>query len=101
MRARVARAWIDYIVDTKMTRGFRWLLGGGNRKRALATSRDAVSANATFFEHTEALFALWDMQVRERNFKEAVVAARQLVVDFPENQELSKFLASHDGDQQQ
>lgn len=99
IRARVARAWIDYIVDTKMTRGFRWLLGGGNRKRALATSRDAASAEASFFVHTEALFALWDMQVRERNFKEAVVAARQLVVDFPENQELSKFLARHDGDQ--
>ena len=80
-----------------MTRGFRWLLGGGNRRRALLASRDAASADASFFEHTEALFALWDMQVREKNYTEAVVAARKLVVDFPENQELAKFLATHDG----
>jgi hypothetical protein len=33
VRAQVARAWIDYIVDTRMTRGFRWILGGGNKKR--------------------------------------------------------------------
>lgn len=99
IRARVARAWIDYIVDTKMTRGFRWLLGGGNRKRALASSREAAaSTEASFFERTEALFAFWDMQVRERNYKEAVRTARQLAVDFPENQELAKFLATHDGD---
>src|SRR5438067_34568 len=32
VRARVARAWIDYVVDTKMPWGTHWLLGGGNRK---------------------------------------------------------------------
>jgi hypothetical protein len=31
LRARVARAWIDYIVDTRMPLGTRWLLGGGNK----------------------------------------------------------------------
>ena len=31
-RARVARAWIDYIVDTRMPWGTGWLLGGGNKK---------------------------------------------------------------------
>ena len=30
VRARVARAWIDYIVDTRMPWGTGWMLGGGN-----------------------------------------------------------------------
>ena len=42
VRARVARAWIDYIVDTKMPRGTRWLLGGGNKKKGLRVVRDAA-----------------------------------------------------------
>ena len=33
--ARASRAWIDYIVGTKMPRGTRWLLGGGNKKKGL------------------------------------------------------------------
>ena len=62
VRALVARAWIDYIVDTKMPWGTRWVLGGGSRKRALSTVRNAVSIEAEFFTHAEAEFALWDMQ---------------------------------------
>ena len=42
MRARVARAWVDYIVDTKMTRGTRWVLGGGSKKRAFIGAREAA-----------------------------------------------------------
>jgi len=49
VRARVARAWIDYIVDTRMPFGTKWLLGGGNRKRALVTMQDAAKADADFF----------------------------------------------------
>jgi tetratricopeptide (TPR) repeat protein len=92
VRARVARAWIDYIVDTRMPRGTRWLLGGGNRKRALAAIRSAASADAEFFVHAEAAFALWDLQVRERNLIEAAELARTLTRDFPENPELASFL---------
>src|SRR3954470_20795286 len=33
LRAKVARAWIDYIVDTRMPWGTGWLLGGGNKKK--------------------------------------------------------------------
>jgi hypothetical protein len=94
VRARVARAWIDYIVDTRMPRGTRWLLGGGNRKRALAVIRSAANADADFFVHTEAAFALWDLQVRERNLTEAAELARILTRDFPENPELASFLKS-------
>jgi tetratricopeptide (TPR) repeat protein len=95
IRARVARAWIDYIVDTRMPRGTRWLLGGGNRKRALAVIQSAAKADAEFFVHTEAAFALWDMQVRERNFTEAAELARILTRDFPENPELASFLKAN------
>jgi hypothetical protein len=77
VRARVARAWIDYIVDTRMPFGTKWLLGGGNRKRALVTIQDAAKADADFFVHAEARFALWDLQIRERNVPAAVAVARR------------------------
>ena len=96
VRALVARAWIDYIVGTKVPRGVRWLLGGGNKKHGLLIVRDAVKANADVFVQAETEFALWDMQVREKNFSEALVTARDLAVDFPDNQELRKFIETHD-----
>jgi hypothetical protein len=95
VRARVARGWIDYIVDTKMPRGTRWLLGGGNKKRGLLTIREAADAEAAFFARVEARFALWDMQVRERKVTEAVETAKSLAVDFPDNRELITFIATH------
>ncbi len=96
VRASVARAWIDYIVETKVPRGVRWLLGGGNKKRGLLAVREAVSEETDFFSHAEARFALWDMQVRERDLQDAVVSARSLARDFPENQELSRFIETHE-----
>lgn len=96
VRARVARAWIDYIVDTKVPRGTKWLLGGGDRKRGLQVVREATEAEAPPFVQAEAMFALWDMQVRERNLPDAIVVARALARDFPDNRELSKFLFTHD-----
>ena len=96
VRALVARAWIDYIVDTKMPWGTRWVLGGGSRKRALAAVRDAASIEAEFFTHTEAEFALWDMQVRERDFVQATDVARRLAANFPDNRELAAFLADRE-----
>jgi hypothetical protein len=92
VRARVARAWIDYIVDTKMPWGSRWLLGGGNRKQALTDVREAAQLESDFFSHVEAEFALWDMEVRERNVAPATDVARRLAHDFPENRELAAFL---------
>jgi hypothetical protein len=96
VRARVARAWIDYIVGTKVPRGVRWLLGGGNKKRGLAAVRQVVDAGGSdFFVQAEAMFALWDMQVREQQFLGAVATARTLARDFPENRELRRFLTIH------
>jgi len=95
IRARVARAWIDYIVDTQMPRGTRWVLGGGNKKRGLAVVREAADADADVFIRAEAGFALWDMQVREKNIAGAVETARGLARDFPDNEELRKFLNAH------
>ena len=95
VRARVARGWIDYIVDTKMPRGTRWLLGGGNKKGGLLAIRQAADAEAAFYARVEARFALWDMQVRERNVAEALATARALAVEFPENRELTTFIATH------
>jgi len=35
------------------------------------------------------------MQVRERSFTEALSTARALARDFPDNQDLSRFIARH------
>jgi tetratricopeptide (TPR) repeat protein len=96
VRARVARAWIDYIVDTQMPRGTRWVLGGGNKKRGLTAVREAADVEGDRFIRAEAGFALWDMQVREGNVASAVETARGLARDFPDNGELRKFLAAHE-----
>ena len=95
VRAKVARAWIDYIVDTKMPRMTKWMLGGGNKKRGLQAAREAADAETDLFIRAEAVFALWDMQVRERNIPDAVKTARRLAADFPDNPEVRKFLNEH------
>jgi hypothetical protein len=94
MRARVARAWVDYIVDTKMTRGTRWVLGGGSKKRAFIGARTAAGADSEFFVRAEAEFALWEMLVRDKQLAEATTIARRLARDFPENHKLANFLKS-------
>jgi hypothetical protein len=99
VRARVARAWIDYIVDTKMPWGTRWVLGGGNRKRALTDVREAAQLESDFFTHTEAEFALWDMEVREGNVAYATDVARRLARDFPDNRRLAAFLETREAAQ--
>jgi hypothetical protein len=95
VRAKVARAWVDYIVDTKVPRGMRWVLGGGSKKRGLAAVREAASAEGATFVRAEAGFALWEMQVRERDIVGARVTATQLAGDFPANPDLKKFLGAH------
>ena len=97
VRARVARAWVDYIVGTTVPRGARWLLGGGNKKRGLLVVAEVVEmGGGGYFVQTEARFALWDMQVRERDVPGAMATARLLASQFPENRELRRFLTMHD-----
>jgi hypothetical protein len=97
VRARVARAWVEYIVATTVPRGTRWLLGGGNKKRGLVAVREVVrQGGGDFFGQAEATFALWDMQVREHDVAGAVETARTLARDFPHNAELRRFIADHD-----
>jgi hypothetical protein len=79
-----------------MPRGTRWVLGGGNKKRALATMLDAANAETDFYIAVEARFALWDVYVRERRPADAVPFVRSLARDFPENREIVRFLAAHD-----
>jgi hypothetical protein len=94
--SRVARAWIDYVVDAKMPWGTRWILGGGSRKRALASMQAAAAADADFFVNAEARFSLWDLYVRERQMDRAIAVAQELERDFPDNAELAKFLSKKD-----
>jgi len=94
IRARVARAWIEYIVDTRVPWGLQWTLGGGDRKKALkGISEAAVEPIADVYVKAEAEFALWEMLVREKRTAEATVIAKRLYVQFPENQDLQKFLS--------
>lgn len=94
VRGKVARAWIEYIVATRMPWGTRWILGGGNKKKGLAMIRDAVDTPADPFSHAEAEFALWDMQLREKNIPAATEVARRIGAAFPENGEVAAFLAA-------
>jgi tetratricopeptide (TPR) repeat protein len=93
VRARVARGWIDYIVNTRMPWGTRWVLGGGNKKRGIATVRDATTMDGTIYERAEAEFALWDLHVREKDFERATELAEKLARTFPDNKEVAQFLA--------
>lgn len=92
VRARVARAWIDYIVDTRMPWGTKWIVGGGNRTRGLAAVRDAVTADVDFYTLAEARFALWEMLIRERDVVAAAAVALALATDFPSNPDLAASL---------
>jgi len=92
VRAIVSRAWIDYIVDTRMPWGTRWILGGGSRERALTAIGGATAIESPFYAHAEAEFALWDIQVRERDLAGATEVARRLARAFPENREVASFL---------
>ena len=94
VRGKVARAWIEYIVATRMPWGTRWMLGGGNKKKGLAMVREAVDTPADPFSHAEAEFALWDMLVREKNIPAAAEVARRIAEAFPENSEVAAFLAT-------
>ena len=94
VRARVARGWIDYIVNTRMPWGTRWILGGGNKKRGMAAVSEASKMDGDFFTKAEADFALWDMTVRERDFVRARQLAERLAHDFPDNQEVARFLSA-------
>jgi hypothetical protein len=92
VRARVARAWIDYIVDTRLPWGTRWMLGGGDKKRALAVLGEAAAADTDFFSHAEAVFGLWEMLIHERRVVEATRVAERLAAMFPGNREIATFL---------
>ena len=92
VRARVARAWIDYIVSTRMAWGTRWLLGGGNKKKAIAALRDAAAAETDWVSHAEAEFGLWDMLQREKNTTQAAEVARRIALRFPENVDIAAYL---------
>ena len=93
-RARVARAWIDYIVDTRMPWGAGWLLGGGNKKKALSVMKETAVEGDDYYDYAEALFGLWDMQVREKRHAEALETARRIAVMFPNNPEVARYVAA-------
>ncbi len=92
LRTLVARAWMDYIVGTRVPWGARWVMGGGNRDRALETLRAAPPQEADFYAKVEADFALWEMLAREGKRAEALPVAQGLLAKFPQNEDLAKFV---------
>jgi hypothetical protein len=94
VRGRVSRGWIDYIVNTRMPWGTRWVLGGGNKKKGLAAVRQAAMDESDPFSHAEAEFALWDMLLRDKNIVEASAVARRIAKAFPENTEVAVFVTT-------
>jgi hypothetical protein len=92
VRARVARAWMDYIVGTRVPWGTRWLMGGGNKSRGLKMVREAAQTQADHYTQVEAQFGLWEMLSRDGRRDEAVGVAKELLKKFPENKDLAKFV---------
>ena len=92
LRTLVARAWMDYIVGTRVPWGARWVMGGGNRDRALDTLRATPPEQADFYARVEADFALLEMLTREGKRGEALPVAQGLLAKFPENEDLQKFV---------
>jgi hypothetical protein len=88
----VARAWIDYFVDSRVPWGFKWVFGGGDRKKAVIALQAAVAEASDPFDKAEAEFGLWNALVREHRTADARVVAQRLLTSFPENGELKKFL---------
>ena len=93
LRAQVARAWMDYIIGTRVPWGTRWVMGGGSRDRGLRGMRDAANETGDFYSEVEADFALWEMLMRDGKRDQAVPVARELLARFPENEELAKFVS--------
>ena len=93
LRAQVARAWMDYIIGTRVPWGTRWVMGGGSRDRGLRDMRDAASETGDFYSEVEADFALWEMLMRDGKRDQAVPVARELLARFPENEELTRFIS--------
>lgn len=92
VRATVARAWIEYIVDSRVPFGFKWMFGGGDRKKAITALRAAEAAATDPFDKAEAGFALWNALVREKRDTEARPVAERLLAVFPGNEELKRYL---------
>jgi hypothetical protein len=88
---------MDYIVGTRVPWGTRWVMGGGDRDRALKTLRDDPPPQADFYAKVEADFALWEMLAREGKRAEALPVAQGLLAKFPENEDLAKFVSGADG----
>jgi hypothetical protein len=83
----VLRAWIDYIVDTKMAR--HALAARRRQQEARSSGREAASAESEFFVRVEAEFALWECWCVNGICKATGPEARAGLSD---NRKLSKFL---------
>ena len=94
VRARVARAWMDYIVGTRVPWGTRWVMGGGSKSRGLRMVQEAAQTQASLCTKVEAQFGLWEMLTRDGRRDEAVGVAKELLVKFPENKDLQRFVES-------
>jgi tetratricopeptide (TPR) repeat protein len=94
VRARVARAWMDYIVGTRVPWGTRWVMGGGSKSRGLRMVREAAQSPSSLYTQVEAQFGLWEMLTRDGRRDEAIGVAKELLVRFPENKDLRRFVES-------
>jgi hypothetical protein len=83
---------MDYIVGTRVPWATRWVMGGGSKSRGLKMVREAAQTPADFYTQIEARFGLWEMLTRDGQRDEAVAVAKELLTQFPENKDLSKFV---------
>jgi hypothetical protein len=69
-------------------------MGGGSKSRGLKMVREAAQTPADFYTRVEAQFGLWELLTRDGKRDEALVVAKELLVTFPDNKDLVRFVAT-------
>ena len=54
--------------------------------------REAAETPADYYTRVEAQFGLWEMLTRDGQRDEAIGVAKDLLVKFPENRDLTRFV---------
>jgi hypothetical protein len=62
--------------------------------RGMKMVREAAETQADFYTQVEAKFGQWEMLTRDGRRDEALVIAKELLLKFPENKDLVRFMES-------
>lgn len=86
VRALVANAWVNYVIDTRAPFGVKWIIGGGKKEVAFRDLAAAIAFAENPYEEWEAKFGLLSILKQEKKRQaEAAALMEQLRIRFPDN----------------